>query len=70
MQQSSGALSREYILALAERDSGAYGLADDALKTRVGALIDWINERGPYAPGRRDAPAGVAPARQPAADRR
>ena len=55
MQQSSGALSREYILALAERDSGAYGLADDALKTRVGALIDWINERGPYAPDQVDA---------------
>jgi hypothetical protein len=37
------------ILTLAERESGAYGLADDGLRHRVEKMIDWINERGPYS---------------------
>jgi hypothetical protein len=41
-------LSFESILTLAERESGAYGLADDGLRHRLAAIIAWINERGPY----------------------
>lgn len=41
-------LSFNNILALAEREVGAYGLADEGLLGRVRYLIDWINERGPY----------------------
>jgi hypothetical protein len=36
------------ILTLAERESGAYGLADEGTKARLEAIVDWINERGPY----------------------
>ena len=43
-------LSLANILTLAERSSGAYGLADEGLLTRVGATVDWINQRGPYSP--------------------
>jgi len=42
------ALSTADILALAERESGAYGMADQALLARVTGMVDWINERGPY----------------------
>ncbi len=38
------------ILTLAERESGAYGLADPGLIARLTRLIDWINDRGPYSP--------------------
>lgn len=38
------------ILTLAERESGAYGLADAGLVARLTRLVDWINERGPYSP--------------------
>ncbi|MCB2078504.1 MAG: sulfotransferase [Novosphingobium sp.] len=41
-------LSFDALVTLAERDSGAFGLADAGLLGRVGQLIDWINERGPY----------------------
>jgi Sulfotransferase family len=46
---SADALSFEAILTLAERESGAYGLADGGLRQRVASVIDWINERGPYS---------------------
>lgn len=45
----SGTLSFETLLTLAERESGAYGLADTGLRKRVATMIDWINERGPYS---------------------
>jgi hypothetical protein len=50
-----GLLSFEDIFKIAERQSGAYGLADDGLKGRVKAIIEWINERGPYSDYRLDA---------------
>ena len=37
------------ITSLAERESGAHGLLDDGLHQRVAALVEWINERGPYS---------------------
>ncbi len=49
MSLSEVALSFETILTLAERESGAYGLADSGLRQRIAALIDWINQRGPYS---------------------
>jgi Sulfotransferase family len=55
MQQSPGTLIFDSLLTLAERDSGACGLADAGLKARVNALIGWINERGPYTPSQIDA---------------
>jgi hypothetical protein len=42
-------LSLENIVALAEREVGAYGLADEGLITRVRTVVDWINESGPYS---------------------
>lgn len=42
------ALSSADIVMLAERESGAYGLADEGLIARVAARVDWINARGPY----------------------
>jgi sulfotransferase family protein len=41
--------SAERILTLAERESGAFGLADAGLRRRLQFLSDWINERGPYS---------------------
>ncbi|MCB2074557.1 MAG: sulfotransferase [Novosphingobium sp.] len=41
-------LSFDCILTLAERDSGAVGLADEGLISRARAVVDWVNERGPY----------------------
>jgi Sulfotransferase family len=41
--------SAERILTLAERESGAFGLADAGLRRRLQTLSDWINERGPYS---------------------
>jgi len=49
MALSEVALSFETILTLAERESGAYGLADSGLRKRIATLIDWINQRGPYS---------------------
>lgn len=43
-------LSFQDILTLAERDSGAYGMADEGLLARVRAIVDWINDLGPYTP--------------------
>jgi hypothetical protein len=45
---SATTLSVETLFALAERESGAFGLADTGLRQRVAAMLDWINERGPY----------------------
>ena len=42
-------LSLENIVALAEREVGAYDLADEGLIARVRAVVDWINESGPYS---------------------
>lgn len=44
------ALLTDDLLAWAEHESGAYGLADAGLKERVATMIDWINARGPYTP--------------------
>ena len=55
MPATSNLLSTETILALAERSSGAYDLADDALRHGVATLIESINQRGPYAEFHRDA---------------
>jgi hypothetical protein len=46
---SKNLLSFDAIVTLAERESGAYGLADAGLKQRVGSIIDWINNKGPYS---------------------
>jgi len=43
-------LSFEEILTLAERETGAYGVADNGLRERVSGFIGWINDRGPYTP--------------------
>jgi hypothetical protein len=55
MNQSTVSLSFEAIFTLAERASGAYGLADDGLRARVAALIEVINKRGPYSVDQVDA---------------
>ena len=41
-------LSFAEILTMAERESGAHGLADDGLIRRASGMVDWINARGPY----------------------
>jgi hypothetical protein len=43
-------LAFDDILVLAERESGAYGLADDELLGLARGLVDRFNARGPYAP--------------------
>lgn len=43
-------LDFDEILTLAERETGAYGIADEGLITRSSALVEKINSRGPYAP--------------------
>ena len=45
---AAGRLSADEILTLAERETGAYGLADAGLKARLGKVVDWANEPGPY----------------------
>ncbi|HEX8058276.1 MAG TPA: sulfotransferase [Novosphingobium sp.] len=52
--QSTGTLGADEILAWAEGESGARGLGDEGLLKRFGAMIDWINARGPYQPGEID----------------
>jgi len=41
-------LSAARLLELAERESGAYGIADAGLRDRLARLVDWIEVRGPY----------------------
>src|SRR5579864_793444 len=41
-------LDFDEILLLAERESGAYGLADEALLSRARGLVERFNARGPY----------------------
>lgn len=48
LEHTAGGLSTADILALAERESGSYGMADEKLAARVAAMVDWINARGPY----------------------
>jgi len=48
--EPSAALDADALVTWAERESGAFGLTDAGLRGRVGAMIDWINERGPYSP--------------------
>ena len=36
------------ILTMAERESGAYGLADPGTIRRASAMVEWINSQGPY----------------------
>ncbi len=45
-------VSADRIIALSERESGAYGLADAGLRSRLTRIADWINERGPYSEDR------------------
>ena len=40
-------LDHDAIMTLAERESGAFGLADAGLLGRFRFVTDWINERGP-----------------------
>lgn len=42
-------LSLDNVLALAEREVGAYGIADEALLGRVRTVVDWVNSFGPYS---------------------
>lgn len=44
----SDRLEFDDILQLAERESGAYGLADAGLRSRIAAMIERFNARGPY----------------------
>ena len=44
----TGLLDAAEILTLAERETGAYGLADEGLKARLGIVVDWANRTGPY----------------------
>ncbi|MGE3692117.1 MAG: sulfotransferase [Novosphingobium sp.] len=41
-------LNTDDLILLAERESGAYGLADAGLKERLGKILDWINATGPH----------------------
>jgi hypothetical protein len=52
---STAYLDLDTLISLAERESGAYGLTDLGLRRRVQALVDWINERGPYSVCQADA---------------
>ncbi len=45
-------VSVDRMVALAERESGAFGLTDAGLGTRLTTIANWINERGPYADDR------------------
>jgi hypothetical protein len=42
-------LTVDRLLELTERETGAFGLADDGLRARFRQLVEWINARGPYA---------------------
>jgi hypothetical protein len=47
-ETAPGELLAADILRSAERESGAYGLADPHLVERLAGFVDWINGRGPY----------------------
>jgi hypothetical protein len=49
-EAAAGRLSSARILAQAERQTGAHGLADAGLLSRLEQLVAWINARGPYTP--------------------
>ena len=49
MNAPQHSISAESIVAFAEHESGAHGLADAELRQRVDQVVDWINERGPYS---------------------
>lgn len=49
MNRSENVLSLETIFTLAERETGAYGLADAGLRQRVAAMIEWANGSGPHS---------------------
>lgn len=51
----TGQLEFEPLMARAVRESGAFDFSDEGLETRVRALLDWVNERGPYSADRIDA---------------
>jgi hypothetical protein len=55
MLDSSSTLSVDIIVTLAERESGAFGLADNDLCNRLKAIVAWINARGPYSSSQIDA---------------
>jgi hypothetical protein len=52
---TSRPLALATILELAERETGAFGVADAPLQARAHTLIDWINARGPYSTDQVDA---------------
>lgn len=43
------------VVTLAERESGGHGLVQAHLRERVGSLVEWINDRGPYSAAQVDA---------------
>ncbi len=45
-------LRAEDIFMMSERESGAYGVADEGLRSRFAAMVETINARGPFAAGR------------------
>jgi hypothetical protein len=53
-EAAAGGLSSGRILAQAERQTGAAGLADAGLLQRLERLVGWINARGPYRPAQLD----------------
>lgn len=48
----AGLLAPDEVLTLAVRESGAYGLADEGLKARLGKVVEWANAAGPFTPDR------------------
>ena len=53
--RSEHLLSFDTILTLAERESGARGLADEGLRARLASIVAWINARGPWSQARVEA---------------
>ena len=45
---ASQALAANDLVAAAELETGQRGMTDSGLRQRLGQLVDWINERGPY----------------------
>ena len=43
----AGPLRADEVLTLAERETGAYGLADAGLIERLGKVVAWANGPGP-----------------------
>jgi hypothetical protein len=48
-------VSYDTIMTLAERETGAYGLADEGLRQRLRAMIDHVNDNGPHSVDQVDA---------------